>query len=97
MSTFLCRQVAGVTLPEAGDSFPAGTEAVVSGWGVTDAGGASDVLMAVDVHIDSDAGMIFESLASRYHNKKTFFRSLCHQNIALHEVLNHIKKNFQYT
>jgi trypsin len=48
-------QVAGVTLPEAGDDFPAGTAAVVSGWGVTDAGGASDVLMAVDVHIDSDA------------------------------------------
>jgi hypothetical protein len=43
-------------LPEAGDEFPAGTAAVVSGWGVTDAGGASDVLMAVDVHIDSDEG-----------------------------------------
>jgi hypothetical protein len=43
-------------LPEAGDEFPAGTSAEVSGWGVTDAGGASDVLMAVTVKIDSDAG-----------------------------------------
>lgn len=46
-------------MPESGDSFPAGTSAVVSGWGVTDAGGSSDVLMAVDVKIDSDAGNHF--------------------------------------
>jgi hypothetical protein len=43
-------------LPEAGDEFPAGTSAEVSGWGVTDAGSTSDVLMAVTVKIDSDAG-----------------------------------------
>ena len=48
--------VAGVKLPAAGDDFPAGTQAEVSGWGVTDAGSASDVLMAVTVKIDSDAG-----------------------------------------
>jgi hypothetical protein len=49
-------EVQGVTLPDAGDDFPAGTPAVVSGWGVTDSGSTSDVLMAVDVKIDSDAG-----------------------------------------
>jgi secreted trypsin-like serine protease len=48
-------EVTGVTLPKADDKFPAGTPATVSGWGVTDAGGASNVLMAVDVKIDSDA------------------------------------------
>jgi hypothetical protein len=48
--------VSGVAIPEAGADFPAGTDSVVSGWGVTDAGGASDVLMAVKVFIDSDAG-----------------------------------------
>jgi len=46
--------VSGVAIPEAGADFPDGTDAVVSGWGVTDAGGASDVLMLVAVLIDSD-------------------------------------------
>jgi len=48
-------EVKGVTLPAADDEFPAGTPATVSGWGVTDSGSTSDVLMAVDVKIDSDA------------------------------------------
>ena len=50
------RAVAGVTLPKADSEFPAGSAAEVSGWGVTDAGDAADVLMLVAVHIDSDEG-----------------------------------------
>ena len=50
------RAVAGVTLPKADSDFPAGSAAEVSGWGVTDAGDAADVLMLVAVHIDSDEG-----------------------------------------
>ena len=59
INLFQCSEVAGVKVPDAADEFPAGTPAVVSGWGVTDSGSTSDVLMAVNVKIDSDAGKIF--------------------------------------
>ena len=50
------RAVVGVKIPAADDEFPAGTPAEVSGWGVTDAGSAADVLQAVSVKSVSDAG-----------------------------------------
>ena len=50
--------MAVVTLPAAGDDFRAGIFAEVSGWGVTNAGGAADVLSAVTVNINSDDGNI---------------------------------------
>ena len=48
--------IVGVKLPAAADEFPAGTPSEVSGWGVTNAGSTADVLQAVSVNIDSDAG-----------------------------------------
>jgi hypothetical protein len=50
--------VSSVTLPEADDNFEAGNPAVISGWGSTTlAGSTSNVLMAADVEINSDAGI----------------------------------------
>jgi len=44
-----------VPMPGSGDSFPAGNEAVVSGWGTTSAGGSSAKrLRKVTVNVDSD-------------------------------------------
>ena len=76
-------------MPEAGDSFPAGTKAVVSGWGVTDAGGASDVLMAVDVLIDSDAGI--QDFCLNHHDItiKRHFSEVC-DGMKMYEDSNHI-------
>lgn len=45
-------------MPDFNDEFPAGTIAKVSGWGETNDGLQSNVLMAVDVQIDSNNGLL---------------------------------------